>query len=243
MQKVRIIPRLDIKSPNVIKGVRMIGFRRVGEPAALAKKYEEQGADELLIVDIVASLYQRDPDVETVRSVARELSVPLTVAGGIRSLRDIENLLREGADKVGINTHAVHVPHFLKEASDRFGSQCIVLCIDAKHRYEDTYEVYTDGGREPSGLDVRTWIQEAQSLGIGEILLTAIDRDGTKKGFDMRLLHLVSDIATVPVIFCGGASSAESVQEAALAGANAVAVASILHNDTCTVGMLKDALL
>lgn len=242
MQNARVIARLDIKSPNVVKGIQMVGFRKAGDPAALAQVYNAQGADELLMVDIVASLYQRDPDVALVRSVAKELSIPLTVAGGIRNLSHIDALLQAGADKVAINTYALEHPQFLFDAAQKFGSQCIVLSVEAKHMFGKTYEAYTNGGREHTGRDVVEWVQEAQELGIGEILLTAIDRDGTKKGLDPDLLERVQRIATVPVILSGGAKDAGSVRDAIDAGADAVAIASILHNGSCTIDMLKNAL-
>lgn len=242
MQNARIIARLDIKSPNVIKGIQMIGFRKAGDPVALARIYNTQGADELLMADIVASLYRRGPDTALVRQIAKELSLPLTVAGGISTLTHIDMLLQAGADKVAINSQAIRTPGFLAEASRQFGSQCIVLSVEAKHLQGECYEAYTDGGLEPSGRDVLTWIQEAQALGIGEILLTAIDRDGTRKGYDLDLLKSVQKVATVPLVLSGGAKDAASVRDALHAGADAAAVASILHDGSCTIETIKRVL-
>lgn len=242
MQNARIIARLDIKSPNVVKGIRLVGFRKVGDPAALARIYNAQGADELLLVDIVASLYGRNPDTALVRHIAKELSVPLTVAGGIQSIAHIDALLQAGADKVAINSYALQCPEILSDAAKRFGSQCIVLSVEAKHIYGNTYEAYGNGGREHSHREVTEWISEAQNLGIGEILLTAVDRDGTRKGLDLDLLKIVQRIATVPVILSGGTKDPASIREAVQAGADAVAVASVLHSGSCTIDMLKNAL-
>lgn len=242
MQKTRLIARLDIKSPHTVKGIRMEGFRIQGDPSVLAQTYDKQGADEILMVDMVASLYQRDPDYALVRAIAKEITIPLTVAGGIASLAHIETLLHAGADKVAINTYAIRHPSFLREASDRFGSQCIVLSVEAKRRSAGSYDAYTDAGREQSGRNVLDWIREAQTLGIGEILLTAIDRDGTRTGCDVDLLQQVQAIATVPVILSGGIADAHSLQNAVHGGADAVAIASVLHDGTWTIGSLRDAL-
>lgn len=242
MQKTCLIARLDIKSPHTVKGIRMEGFRIQGDPSVLAQTYDKQGADEILMVDMVASLYQRDPDYALVRAIAKDITIPLTVAGGIASLAHIEALLHAGADKVAINTHAIRNPSLLREASDQFGSQCIVLSAEAKRQSAGLYEAYTNAGREHSGKEVLAWIREAQALGIGEILLTSVDRDGTRQGCDLDLLKAVCAIATVPVIVSGGIADARSIQSAVGNGADAVAVASILHDGTCTISSLRDAL-
>mgnify|MGYP001596298361 CR=1 FL=1 len=213
MENIRIIPRLDIKGPNVVKGIYTEGLRIVGNPRDLARRYYQEGADEILYLDIVASLYQRNLDFELLKSVADEVFVPLTVGGGIRSLGDIENALRSGADKVAINTYALKHPEFLSEAAQRFGSQCVVLSVEAKRTAGGGWEAYTDGGREHSGADAIEWIKRAIELGAGEIVLTSVDKDGTKKGFDIDLISKVIVFTPVPVIVCGGAGNPESFVE------------------------------
>ena len=251
--KSRIIPRLDIKGPNVVKGIHTEGLRIIGKPSDLARKYYEQGADELIAMDIVASLYGRNPDFDLMRSIADELFIPLTMGGGIQSVHDINHFLRAGADKVAINTFATHHPELLSEAVKQFGSQCIVLSVEAKRNrpsagagqvpYHESWEAYTDGGREHSELDVIEWIKQALDLGIGEILLTSVDYDGTRKGYDMELLTAVTSFATVPVVIHGGAKDASSLTQAIRTGhADAVCAASILHYDEWTIGKLKEGL-
>lgn len=242
MVKTRLIPRLDIKGPNVVKGIHMEGLRVVGKPKDLARKYFEQGADELIVMDIVASLYQRTPDFELMRGIADELFIPLTMGGGIQSIRDINDFLRAGADKVAINTHAIRNPLLLPEAVRQFGSQCIVLSVEAKKTPEGWYEAYTDGGREHSGKDAIEWIKQGIDLGVGEILLTSVDNDGTKKGYDLDLIRAVTAFAPVPVVVHGGARDAESLTQALDADADAVALASILHYGAATIGSLKKEL-
>ncbi|NOS67641.1 MAG: imidazole glycerol phosphate synthase subunit HisF [Candidatus Peribacteraceae bacterium] len=241
--KVRIIPRLDIKGPNVVKGIHMEGLRVVGEPRALARKYYEQGADELIAMDSVASLYGRSPDFDLMRSIANELFIPLTMGGGIQSLQDINNFLRAGADKVAINTFATRRPELLAEAVHQFGSQCIVLSVEAKRTSPGKWEPYIEGGREHTGLDAIEWIKRALDLGVGEILLTSVDFDGTRKGFDLELLTAVTSFCPVPVVIHGGAKDAASLTQAIKEGkADAVCVASILHYDDTTIGNLKKEL-
>lgn len=242
MRNIRIIPRLDIKGPNVVKGIHMEGLRIVGRPAELARKYYEAGADELIAMDIVASLYGRSPDFDLMRSIANELFIPLTMGGGIQSLHDITNFLRAGADKVVINTYATRNPQLLSEAVRQFGSQCVVLSVEAKRTPNGSWEAYTDGGREHSGKDAIEWVKQALSLGVGEILLASVDRDGTKKGYDLDLLRTVTSFATVPVIVHGGARDAPSLLAAIEARADALSLGSILHYDECTVGSLKKEL-
>ncbi len=246
--KIRVIPRLDIKGPNVVKGIHMEGLRVVGSPKDLARKYYEQGADEVIVMDIVASLYGRSPDFDLMRSIANELFIPLTMGGGIQSLHDINNFLRAGADKVAINTFATCNPKLLAEAVHQFGSQCIVLSVEAKRTSTGsvppgTWEAYIDGGREHSGKDAITWIKQALDLGVGEILLTSVDFDGTKKGFDSELLAAVTSFCPVPVVIHGGAKDATSLTQAIKEGkADAVCIASILHYDEWTIGNLKKEL-
>lgn len=242
VHSVRIIPRLDIKGPNVVKGIHMEGLRVMGTPPEMAKKYFEQGADELVVMDIVASLYGRSPDFTLMRAVADELFIPLTMGGGIRSLEDINDFLRAGADKVAINTHAIRNPSLLKEAVHHFGSQCIVLSVEAKRTAQGTWEAYTDGGREHSGKDAVEWVKRALEQGIGEILLTSVDFDGTRRGYDMELLAAVTAFADVPVVIHGGAKDAASLKEAVAHGADAVCLASALHYDECTIPQLKKEL-
>jgi cyclase len=238
----RVIARLDIKAPNLVKGIQLEGLRVIGDPAEHALRYYREGADELLYIDIVASLYQRNSLADLVARTAEEIFVPLTVGGGVRSLDDIKSLLRAGADKVAINTAAVRRPELLTEAARAFGAQCIVVSIEAKQRKQGGWEAYTDNGRERTGLDAVTWAREAVERGAGEILLTSVDREGTRKGFDIDLIGAIAAGATVPVIACGGAGDIEHVSSALKAGADAVAVASLLHYKIETVGSLKQGL-
>ncbi len=214
----------------------------VGTPKELAEKYYNEGIDELVYMDIVASLYQRNLDFDQLRETSKNVFIPLTVGGGIRSLGDIEMALHAGADKVAINTYAIHHPEFLREAAEKFGSQCVVLSVEAIETGAGRWEAYTDGGREKTGVDVLQWIEKALTLGVGEILLTSIDRDGTKTGYDLTLLRAVENISTVPVILHGGAASPDDVVEVAVAGAEAVSVSSILHYGTSSVGAIKKRL-
>lgn len=240
MTSIRIISRLDIKGPNVVKGIHSEGLRVVGSPAELARKYYRDGADEILYMDIVASLYQRSLDFDLLRSVADEIFVPLTVGGGIRSTHDIANALRAGADKVTINTYAVRCPEFLREAVLNFGSQCIVLSVEAKKIGEGRWEAYTDGGREHTGIDAIEWIKRALALGVGEILITSVDQDGTRKGYDLDLVKAVTAFAEVPVIAHGGAGSSTAVAEVIREGcADAAAVSTLFHYNDFTVESLK----
>lgn len=224
----------------------MEGLRVMGSPVELARKYFEQGADELIYMDIVASLYGRSLEYDQVRAVANELFIPLTVGGGIRSLEDINRALRAGADKISINTFAVKKPQFLQEAVQQFGAQCIVLSIEAKQNnaLPSGWEVYTEGGREHSGKDVIAWTQEGLSYGVGEILLTSVDNDGTKKGYDRELLQAITAFSDIPVVIHGGAADANSLREALQEDkADAVAAATILHYDLTTIPKLKQELI
>lgn len=241
---VRIIPRLDIKAPNLVKTINLEGLRVVGDPSAFAMDYYTQGADELLYVDIVASLYERNSLQDLVHKTASQIFVPLTVTGGVRSIKDIQTLLRAGADKVGINTAAVRNPELIREASRAFGSQCVVLSVEAKRTMYGGkgWEIYTDGGREHTSLDAVDWIKRAVDLGAGEILLTSVDREGLQRGFDYDLIHAVAPHVPVPVIASGGAGSVDDAVKAVQAGADAVALAHILHYRKATVGGAKDAL-
>lgn len=235
----RVIARLDIKGPNLVKGIHLEGLRVIGDPAEYALRYYGEGADELIYVDIVASLYQRNNLVDVVERTASQIFVPLTVGGGVRSLDDINTLLRAGADKVAINTAAVQRPELLREASRVFGAQAIVLSIEAKRRPGGGWEAYTDNGREKTGIDAVDWARRAVDLGAGEILVTSVDQEGTRRGFDRELIRAIGPTVSVPVIACGGAGQVSHVAEAAGDGADAVAVASLLHYRTETVASLK----
>ena len=213
MKKIRIIPRLDIKGSNVVKGIHCEGLRIVGNPKDLAYKYYKEGADELLCMDIVASLYQRNLDFNFLKSLSSGIFIPITVGGGIRSINDINSALRAGADKVAINTYAIKNPQFLNEAVKKFGSQCIVLSIEAKKRPDGGWEAYTDGGREKTGIDAVQWAKKAIKLGVGEIILTSIDHDGIRKGYDVELISAVSSFSPVPLIVHGGADKPDSFLE------------------------------
>jgi cyclase len=234
----RLIARLDVKGPNLVKGVHLEGLRVLGDPAEHAVRYYQDGIDEILYMDIVASLYQRNNLTEIVERTAAQVFVPLTVGGGIRTRDDIHKLLRAGADKVAINTAAIQRPEFITEAAKVFGSQCVVVSIEAKwDRTAGRWEALTECGREHSGRNVETWAAEAVDRGAGEILVTSVDNDGTKRGLDVPLISSV--VVPVPLIASGGAWNAEQVADGFAAGADAVALASMLHNRTETVGSLK----
>lgn len=243
MENTRIIARLDIKGPTVVKTVHTEGLRVVGDPAQMLTRYYETGADEIIYIDIVASLYQRNFDFEQLKIVSQNVFVPLTVGGGIRSLEDIEQALHSGADKVAINTYAIKNPEFLAGAAGKFGSQCIVLSVDAKKIGENKWEAYTDGGREKTGLDVMDWIKKATNLGVGEILLTSIDKDGTKSGYDIELIRAVNLISTVPVIIHGGVGGLKDITEVVKENnISAVSISSVLHYNLFSVQDIKTAL-
>lgn len=240
MKNIRITPRLDIKGQNIVKGVHTEGLRIVGDPRKFALDYYKQGADEIIYMDIVASLYQRSLDFDQLKAVSDNIFIPFTVGGGIRSINDINNALRSGADKVAINSYAVKNPEFLSEAAKKFGAQCIVLSVEAKKISEGKWEAYTDGGRERTGLDAVAWIKKAISLGAGEILITSIDKDGTYQGYDMDLVKAVTKFAPIPVIAHGGAGSAEHVLEVIRGGrADAVSASSIFHFNKLNITDLK----
>jgi imidazole glycerol-phosphate synthase subunit HisF len=239
---MRVIARLDIKGPNVVKTVSTEGLRVVGDPAILAKKYYDEDIDELMYIDIVASLYQRNLDFDQLKAVSRNVFIPITAGGGIRSLNDITMALAAGADKVAINTYAIRDPKFLREAAEKFGSQCIVLSVEAKRTGERKWEAYTDGGREKTGVDALEWIARGIELGIGEILLTSIDRDGTKTGYDLELIRAVTAISPVPVIAHGGAGSADDILVAKTAGADAVSASSVYHYNLISIPQVKNIL-
>jgi len=237
----RLIARLDIKAPNLIKGVHLEGLRVIGNPQDFAYRYYQQGADELIYMDAVASLYGRNHLAEITKEAVKNIFVPLTVGGGIRSVEDVAAVLRSGADKVAINTAAVANPKLITQIAEKFGNQCMVLSIEAKQLPSQGWEVLTENGRERSGRDVVEWVTEAVDRGAGEVLLTSVDREGTRKGFDVDLLSLVSQSVTVPVIASGGMGRPEDAIEAVnKGGADAIAMADILHYERATIGDVRN---
>ncbi len=241
MLTARIIPCLDVNAGRVVKGVRFEELRDAGDPVEIAKAYEAQGADELVFLDITASHEQREIIREIVEATASQCFMPLTVGGGLRNVENIRDMLNAGADKVSLNTAAVLNPSLIREASQHFGNQCIVVAIDAKRKPDDSgWEVYTHGGRTPTGRDVIAWAQEVASLGAGEILLTSMDADGTQGGYDVALTRAVSDAVEIPVIASGGAGTLDHLVDVVKEGrANAVLAASIFHFGTFTVPQAK----
>jgi cyclase len=236
----RVIPCLDVKDGRVVKGVRFVELRDAGDPVEAALAYDAQGADELVFLDITASHENRHIILDVVRRTAEGIYMPLTVGGGIRSIEDVRLLLRAGADKVSLNTAALARPALVREAAERFGSQCIVVAIDACSVGDRRWDVFTHGGRRPAGREAIAWAQEAVALGAGEILLTSMDRDGTKSGYDLELTRAVADAVTVPVIASGGAGALEHLVEGVTeGGADAVLAASIFHFGTHTVAEAK----
>ncbi len=236
----RIIPCLDVTAGRVVKGVSFVELRDAGDPVEIAKRYDDQGADELTFLDITASSDDRGILFRIIEQVASQVFIPLTVGGGVREVRDVRNLLNAGADKVSINTAAVVNPQLVADAASRYGSQCIVVAIDAKQVAPDRWEVYTHGGRKATGLDVVTWASRMQQLGAGEILLTSMDRDGQKNGFDLALTRAVTDALEIPVIASGGVGNLQHLADGVkLGGADAVLAASIFHFGEYTVPQAK----
>lgn len=236
----RIIPCLDVENGRVVKGVQFVDIRDAGDPVEVAKKYDEQGADEITFLDITASHEGRDTTVHTVEKMASEVFIPLTVGGGIRKIEDIRNMLNAGADKVGINTAAVFNPDFVGEAASRFGSQCIVVAIDAKRvslpGEAGRWEIFTHGGRKPTGLDAVEWAKKMAAYGAGEILLTSMDQDGMKNGFDLGVTRAITEAVSIPVIASGGVGNLQHLADGVLeGGADAVLAASIFHFGEYTV--------
>ncbi len=238
---VRLIPRLDVKGPNLIKGVHLEGLRIVGEPHARAVQYYQQGADEILYMDIVASLYERNSLSHLIEQTVRDVFVPITVGGGIRSVDDAVRVLRSGADKVAVNTAAIRRPSLISEMAKRLGSQCVVLSIEAKRQEAHQWEAYTDNGRERTGLDAVQWARMGVELGAGEVLVTSIDREGTRSGFDVSLVQAITNQVGVPVIASGGMGSLDHLKEVVTQGhANAVAMADVLHYDRITLPAIRE---
>ncbi len=239
MLKHRIIPCLDVKDGRVVKGVNFVGLRDAGDPVEQAKLYDAAGADELTFLDITASHENRDSIYEVVAHTAEAVFMPLTVGGGVRSVADFRRMLLAGADKVAVNSAAVARPELIREAALKFGSQCVTVAIDAKRTGQDTWHVFVKGGREDTGQDVLAWADQAAALGAGEILLTSMDRDGTKDGYDLELLRRITQRLTIPVIASGGAGTLDHLAEGIRAGADAVLAASIFHFGTYTIAEVK----
>ena len=239
----RVIPCLDVDNGRVVKGIKFVDIRDAGDPVAVARRYDEQGADELTFLDITASSDNRETMAHVVEAVASQVFIPLTVGGGIRTIADIRRMLNAGADKVAINTAAVFTPEFVAEAATRVGSQCIVVAIDAKHvASEDRprWEIFTHGGRKPTGVEVIAWARRMVELGAGELLLTSMDRDGTELGFDLTLTRAVADAVSVPVIASGGVGTLDHLVDGIVAGhADAVLAASIFHFGRYSIGDAK----
>ncbi|MCP1237035.1 imidazole glycerol phosphate synthase subunit HisF [Gluconobacter kondonii] len=242
MLKLRVIPCLDVKDGRVVKGVNFVSLRDAGDPVEQAKLYDAAGADELTFLDITASVENRDTILDVVRRTAEAICLPLTVGGGVRTCEDMRRLLLGGADKCAVNSAAIKNPDLIREASERFGSQCVVVAIDARSNGRDGWEVYAKGGREPTGLDVVEWARKMQDLGAGEILLTSMDRDGTRAGFDLDLLRAVCNAVTVPVVASGGVGELQHFVEGAEVGASGLLAASVFHFGQFRIDEVKNAL-
>lgn len=239
---VRVIPRLDIKGPNLVKGIHLEGLRVLGKPQRFAWYYYEQGADELAYMDVVASLYGRNSLLDIIERTSREIFIPLTVGGGLRTIEDIRAVLQAGADKVSLNTAAINRPELISEAARRFGSSTIVVSVEAIKKPDGGYEAYTDNGRESTGVDAIQWALRAAELGAGEIMVTSIDREGTGKGFDLEVTREIAQSVSIPVIACGGAGNVGHVSEVITEGkADAVSMASILHYECASRLVADDA--
>lgn len=244
MPNVRLIARLDIKGPNLIKGVRFEGVRKIGDPQLFAQRYYTQGIDEIIYIDAVASLYGRNSLTDVVRRTAEDVFIPITVGGGLKSVDDASAMLRSGADKVAVNTEATKRPELISEIAKQFGSQCMVLSIQAKRRPDGGWEVYRDLGREHTGLDAVEWARRGQELGAGEILVTSVDQEGTQKGFDIELVREIEGATTVPVIASGGmGTAADAVSVISEGRAHAVAIGSVLHYETAKLSDIRGEIM
>ncbi len=240
MRNIRLIARLDIKAPNLVKGIQLEGLRKLGDPNIFAKKYYQDGIDEIYFEDIVASLYERNSLVEIIKRTTENVFVPITVGGGLRNIDDISSALRSGADKVSINTAAIKNPEIIKKAAKRFGSQSIVLSIQAK-KNTNGWEAYFDNGREHSGIDAVDWASRGEELGAGELLVTSVDKEGMAKGFDSELIKEISSNVSIPVIASGGMGKLEHLSDVIkLGGADAVAMAHVLHYDIIPLNEIRD---
>ena len=241
MKNIRLIARLDIKGSNLVKGIQLEGLRKLGDPNEFCQKYYAQGIDEIVYIDIVASLYERNSLIDIVKQTTQNIFIPITVGGGIRSVENVTELLRAGADKVAVNTAAIKRPELITEISQKFGSQCMVLSIQAKKIDEGKWEAYYDNGREKTGIDVVEWAKTGCQLGAGEILLTSVDREGTAKGFDIELVKAVSTAVSIPVIACGGMGKEDDFVTVVREGyADAVAMAHVLHYNKMTVASIRE---
>ncbi len=243
MRNVRIIPRLDIKGKNLIKGIQLEGLRKVGEPNNFAKKYYEEGADEILYMDAVASLYNRDNIKDIISQTAKDIFIPITVGGGIKSIKNALEMFSAGADKIAINSAAVNNPQIIKDLANKFGSQSIVISIEAKSIKTNRWEIFTESGRKPSGIMLEDWIRQISDFGCGEILLTSIDNDGTEKGFDLDLAKFINDKIKIPIIVSGGMGKIDDVlQLIENTNIDAVSMASVLHFNKIEIGEIKSFL-
>jgi imidazole glycerol-phosphate synthase subunit HisF len=239
MRNIRLIARLDVKSPNLVKGIQFEGLRKLGDPNKFALKYYLQGVDEIFYTDIVASLYGRNSLLDIIENTTDNIFIPITVGGGLRSISDVSAVLRAGADKVAINTEAIKNPNIITDISRKFGSQCMVLSIQAKWQ-GDYWEAYYDNGREHSHLDVIEWAKKGEELGAGEIMLTSVDKEGSAKGFDVDLIKAVTDVVSIPVIASGGMGKIEDAKTAIIDGnADAIAMAHVLHYSLCTLNDVR----
>lgn len=243
MNKIRVIARIDVKNEFAIKGIHLEGLRKVGNPNDMARNYYDEGIDEIVFMDAVAAYYDRNSLSDLIKEACTDVFIPITVGGGIRTINDINDALKSGADKVAINTKAVQEPDFIRQSSKIFGSQCIVASIEAKSISNGKWEVYTDNGREPSGIDVVEWTEYVEELGAGEIMLTSIDKEGTKKGFDVDLYQAVSNQASIPIIASGGMGEAkDAISLINQVNIDAIAVASVLHYKIDTIQNIKSSL-
>jgi len=243
MNKIRVIARIDVKNEFAIKGIHLEGLRKVGNPNDMARNYYDEGIDEIVFMDAVAAYYDRNSLSDLIKEACTDVFIPITVGGGIRTINDISDALKSGADKVAINTKAVQEPDFIRQSSKIFGSQCIVASIEAKSISNGKWEVYTDNGREPSGIDVVEWTKYVEELGAGEIMLTSIDKEGTKKGFDVDLYQAVSNQASIPIIASGGMGEAkDAISLINQVNIDAIAVASVLHYKIDTIQNIKSSL-
>jgi len=242
MIKTRLIARLDIKNEFVIKGIHLEGLRKIGDPLMLAKMYYESGIDEIIFMDSVASLYGRNNLFNIIENACKEVFIPITIGGGIRSIHDIDAALKSGADKITLNTQAIKKPELIKEASRIYGSQCIIGSIEAKRKGK-SWEAFIDNGREQTGIDAIQWASKLEDLGVGELCITSVDREGTKKGFDIELVQNICEIVNVPIIVSGGAGSTKHISDLCKQkGVSAVAVASLLHYNLASVDQIKNAM-
>jgi cyclase len=243
VHKVRLIARIDVKNEFVIKGIHLEGLRKIGDPLLLAKKYYEAGIDEIIFMDAVASLYGRNNLFHIIENACKEVFIPITIGGGVRSINDIDVALKSGADKITLNTQAIKNPQLIKEASRIYGSQCIVGSIEAK-RKGNSWEAYIENGREQTGIDAIEWASKLEDLGIGELCITSIDKEGTKKGFDIELVQKICEKVNLPVIFSGGAGNTKHISDLCKhKGVSAVAVASMLHYNLASVDQIKNAMI